>query len=68
VHLHAQHAGLQNIRSVVTIVLQPSSPNYKWWRDLVLLTLHSYALDDHILSDVADPFVYWPTLDNIVVT
>jgi hypothetical protein len=38
-YLHAQAAGLQNIRSVVTIVLEPSSPDYKRWRDLVLLTL-----------------------------
>jgi hypothetical protein len=67
-HLHAQAAGLQNIRSVVTIVLQPLSPDYKRWRDLVLLTLHRYALDDHVLSDVADPFVYWARLDNIIVT
>jgi hypothetical protein len=34
----------------------------------VLLTLRRYALDDHILSDVADPSVYWARLDNIVVT
>jgi pyruvate/2-oxoglutarate dehydrogenase complex dihydrolipoamide acyltransferase (E2) component len=29
VHLHVQATGLQNIRSVVTIVLEPSSPDYK---------------------------------------
>jgi hypothetical protein len=34
----------------------------------VLLTLCCYALDDHVLSDVADPSVYWARLDNIVVT
>jgi hypothetical protein len=67
-HLHVQTVGLQNIRSVVTIVLEPSSPDYKWWRDLVLLTLRRYALDDHVLSDVADPSVYWARLDNIMVT
>jgi hypothetical protein len=67
-HLHAQAAGLQNILSVVTIVVEPSSPNYKRWCDLVLLTLRRYALDDHILSDVADPSVYWARLDSIVVT
>jgi hypothetical protein len=67
-HLHAQAASLQNIRSVVTIILQPSSPDYKQWRDLVLLMLHRYALDDHVLSDVADPSVYWARLDSIVVT
>jgi hypothetical protein len=68
VHLHTQTAGLQNIRSVVTIVLEPSSPDYKRWRDLVLLTLCRYALDDHVLSDITDPSVYWARLDNIVVT
>jgi hypothetical protein len=67
-HLHAQATGLQNIRSVVTIVLEPSSPDYKRWRDLVLLTLRRYALDDHVLSDVADPSVYWARLDSIMVS
>jgi hypothetical protein len=67
-HLHTEAVGLQNIRSVVTIVLEPSSPDYKRWRDLVLLTLYRYALDDHVLSDVADPSIYWARLDNIVVT
>jgi hypothetical protein len=68
VHLHAQAVDLQNIRSVVTIVLEPSSPDYKWWHDLVLLMLHRYALDDHVLSDVTDLSVYWARLDSIVVT
>jgi hypothetical protein len=53
---------------VATIVLKPSSPHYKWWRDLVLLTLRRYALDDHILSGIANPSIYWARLDNIVVT
>jgi hypothetical protein len=67
-HLHTQAAGLQNLRSVVTIVLEPSSPDYKRWHDLMLLMLHSYALDDHVLSDVADPSIYWARLDSIMVT
>jgi hypothetical protein len=53
---------------VVTIVLEPSSPDYKRWRDLMLLMLHCYALDDHVLSDVVDLSIYWARLDNIVVT
>jgi hypothetical protein len=52
---------------VVTIILEPSSPDYKRWRDLVLPMLHCYALDDHVLSDVADPSIYWARLDSIVV-
>jgi hypothetical protein len=43
---------------VVTIILEPSSPHYKWWLDFILLTLHHYALDDHILSNVANLFIY----------
>jgi hypothetical protein len=53
---------------VITIILEPSSPDYKRWRDLVLLTLRRYALNDHILFNVADPSVYWARLDNIMVT
>jgi hypothetical protein len=67
-HLHAQAAGLQNIRSVVTIVLEPSLSDYKRWRDLVLFTLRRFTLDDHVLFNVADPSVYWARLDSIVVT
>jgi hypothetical protein len=66
-HLHAQVVGLQNIRSVVTIILKPSLPDYKRWHDLMLLMLHRYALDDHVISDIADPPVYSARLDNIVV-
>jgi hypothetical protein len=52
---------------VVTIILKPSSPHYKRWCYLFLLTLCRYALDDHILSDVADLSIYWARLDNIMV-
>jgi hypothetical protein len=38
---------------VVTIILESSSPDYKRWHDLVLLTLRCYALDDHVLDDHA---------------
>jgi hypothetical protein len=67
-HLHVQAAGLHNIRSVAMIILEPSSPDYKRWHDFVLLTLHRYALDDHVLSDVADPSVYSARQDSIMVT
>jgi hypothetical protein len=50
------------------IILEPSSPDYKRWRDLVLLTLRRYTLDDHVLSDIVDPSVYWARLDSIMVT
>jgi hypothetical protein len=34
----------------------------------MLLTLRRYALDDHVLSDIAGPSVYWARLDSTVVT
>jgi hypothetical protein len=51
--LHYQAGGLQNIRLLVLIVLEPKSPSYAHWRDLVLLTLRRYALDDHVLVDAS---------------
>jgi hypothetical protein len=50
------------------IVLEPSSPHYKRWRDLILLMLRRYALDDHVLSDVDDTSIYWARLNSIMVT
>jgi hypothetical protein len=57
--LHAQAAGLHNIRSLVSIVLDPTSSHYPCWRGQVLLTLQRYALDDHVLDDV-DSRRPWP--------
>jgi hypothetical protein len=66
--LHAQVCGAQNIRSLVSIVLDPSA-GYARWRDQVLLTLKRYDLADHGLSDappVNDPA--WERMENVVVS
>jgi hypothetical protein len=53
--LHAQAAELHHIRSPVFVVLDPVSSHYPRWTGQVLLTLRRYALDDHVLDDVATP-------------
>jgi len=69
VQLHYQAGGVQNIR-LVPVVLEPESPSYARWRDLVLLTLRRYALDDHVLLDTvgAVPTPSWLCLDSIVLS
>jgi hypothetical protein len=49
--LHLQAGSVQNIRLMVPVVLEPQSSSYARWRDLLLLTLRRYALDDHVLCD-----------------
>jgi hypothetical protein len=68
--LHYQAGGVQNIRLLVPVVLEPESPSYAHWRDLVLLTLRRYALDDHVLVDasVAVQTPSWLCLDSIVLS
>ena len=46
------------------------SPFYARWRDLVILTLRRYALDDHVLNDVsiAVQTPAWLRLDSIVLS
>jgi hypothetical protein len=67
--LHAQVAGLQNIRSLVSVVLDPASSHYPRWRGQVLLTLWLYALDDHVLDDVATPLSpAWSLMDFVVLS
>jgi hypothetical protein len=66
-NLHVQASSVQNIRSLVTVVLDASSAHYVRWRDNVLLTLWRYALSDHVLSD--DTFVRvhaWDRMDMAV--
>jgi hypothetical protein len=68
--LHIQAGSVQNIRLMVPVILEPESSSYARWRDLLLLTLHHYALDDHILCDPAGvaPTAAWVRLDNIMLT
>src|SRR6266540_5202736 len=67
--LHAQVAGVQNIRSLVPNVLNPASSTYARWRDLVLLTLQRYALDDHVLTDAGYLLVpSWRRMDSVVLS
>ncbi|XP_066344097.1 uncharacterized protein [Miscanthus floridulus] len=68
--LHYQAGGVQNIRLLVPVVLEPESPSYARWRDLVLLTLRRYALNDHVLVDasVAVQTSSWLRLDSVVLS
>ena len=68
--LHYQARGVQNIRLLVSVVLEPESPSYARWRDMVLLTLRRYALDDHALLDTtgAVPTPSWLRLNSIVLS
>jgi hypothetical protein len=62
-NLHLQASGVQNIRSLVSVVLDGSSAHYARWRENVLLILRRYALSDHVLSD--DCFVDVPAWDKM---
>jgi hypothetical protein len=68
--LHLQAGSVQNIRLMVSVVLESESPSYTRWRDLLLLTLSRYALDDHVLCDPTGvaPTAAWVRLDSIVLT
>jgi hypothetical protein len=60
-NLHLQASGVQNIHSLVSVILDGSSAHYARWHENVLLTLRRYALPDHVLSD--DSFVDVPAWD-----
>jgi hypothetical protein len=67
--LHAQPAGLHNIRALVSVVFDPASPHYPRWRGQVLLTLRRFVLDDHVLVDHdAPPPRSWCLLDSVVLS
>ena len=68
--LHYQAGGVHNICLLVPVVLEPESPSYACWRDLVLLTLRRYGLNDHILIDasVAVQTPSWLRLDSVILS
>lgn len=68
VSLHAQAAGLPSIRALVSVALPPDSAQYTRWHDQVLLTLHRYALDDHVLTDTVVSTHAWSQMDSVVLT
>ena len=65
-----QAAGVQNIRALVTVLLDPTSSSYGRWRDQVLLALRRYALDDHVLLDtpIEAQDVAWLRLDSVAMS
>ena len=68
-NLHAQAAGVQNIRTLVPIVLDPVSAHYDRRRDLLLLVLERYALSSHVLSDTTYLDVpAWRSMDAVVLS
>ena len=68
--LHLQAAGVQNIRALVSVLLDPASCSYGRWRDQVLLTLRCYALDDHVIVDspIEARDVAWLRLDSVAMS
>jgi hypothetical protein len=67
--LHTQAAGVHNIRSLVSVVLDPASSHYSRWRGQVLLTLQQFALADHVLDDlVTPPSPSWAQMDTVVLS
>jgi hypothetical protein len=54
---------------MVPVILESESPSYARWRDLLLLSLRRYALDDHVLCDPTGVALTatWVRLDSIVL-
>ncbi|XP_022679999.1 pentatricopeptide repeat-containing protein At3g21470 [Setaria italica] len=65
-NLHAQAVVVQNIRSLIPVILDITSDNYTWWREQ-FLTVGKYSLQDNVLHDVpalASPD--WGPMDCVV--
>jgi hypothetical protein len=63
--LHLQAAGVQNIKALVSVLVDPTSSSYGCWQDQVLL-----ALDEHVLLDtpVEARDMVWLRLDSVALS
>jgi hypothetical protein len=67
-NLHAQAVAVQNIRSLVLIVLDVNSGSYSKWREQFLLTLGKYSLQDQVLQDDPPrPSPDWVRMDCVIL-
>jgi len=66
-NLHAQAVSIQNIRSLITTILDVNSGNYARCRDQFLLTTGKFSLQDHVLVDARAPASPdWARMDCVV--
>jgi hypothetical protein len=65
--LHLQAAGVLNIRQLVNIILNSSSINYAYWRDLMEEALQRYALIKHVMDDTLSNDPGWIRIDSVVL-
>lgn len=50
-NLHTQAVAVQNIRSLVPLILDLQANNFNCWHEYFLLTSGKYSPEDHVLSD-----------------
>ncbi len=64
--LHLQTAAVLNVRQLVNIVVDSSSTNYVYWRDLMEQDLQRYALINHVTDDTPSNDPRWIWMDAIL--
>ena len=52
-HLWAQASAVQNIRSLVPVVLDFKVPSFPKWRTFFTIAVTTYALEDHLTKEIA---------------
>ena len=66
-NLHAQAAAVQNIRSLIPVVLDVAIGNYTRWHEQFLLTVGKFTLQVHVLlDDPPVPYPDWTRMDCVV--
>jgi hypothetical protein len=66
-NIHVQAVGMQNIHSLISVMLDLSSTNYTWWRNNVLLTFRRSSLSDHVPLDTTYiGILAWDWMDSVV--
>jgi hypothetical protein len=65
-NLHAQAVAVNNIRSLIPIVLDVDSDTFNRWCDQFLLTLGKFSLQDHVHLDTPVSSPDWDRMDCVI--
>jgi hypothetical protein len=66
-HLWAQASAIQNVWSLISVVLDFKSNVFPKWRTFFSMAVSTYALEDHLTSDKPSTNATWLRLDALVL-
>jgi hypothetical protein len=65
--LWAQATNIQSVKALIPVTLDLNTSNYTRWRNMVQIAITTYALSDHLDTDMLPDEEEWLRMDTTVL-